>query len=380
MFPSQPAAASHGSGQRDDVLRDDVPRDDVLLDVRDLRVHYALRRPHPFAAAPMVHAVDGVSFRVRRGSAFGIVGESGCGKSTTALALLRLVEASGGSASLDGADLLGARGAALAALRAKVQMIFQDPYSSLDPRQRVQDIIAKPMRQLTALAPAAIAARVDELMALVGLRQDQKRLFPHQFSGGQRQRIGIARALAVDPALVVCDEPVSALDVAIQAQVINLLARIQRERGLTYVFISHDLAVVQHLCDEVAVMYLGRIVERGSRAQLFGTPLHPYTHALMSAEPVKDPARRDGHSRIRLQGDPPSPLDPPAGCHFHTRCPAAEARCRSEAPVLRELDGGHHVACHRVVWRDGRACPPPPFAPGAAPAGVPADGAAACAA
>jgi len=338
-----------------------VPAADTLLAVHDLRVHYALRKPHPFAPAQKVHAVDGISFEVRRGSAFGIVGESGCGKSTTALALMRLVEASGGAASLDGADLLGARGRALAALRAKMQMIFQDPYSSLDPRQRVADIIAKPMRQLTAMSAAGIDARVDELMALVGLRPDQKRLFPHQFSGGQRQRIGIARALAVDPALVVCDEPVSALDVAIQAQVINLLARIQRERGLTYVFISHDLAVVQHLCDEVAVMYLGRIVERGSRARLFGSPLHPYTHALMSAEPIKDPACRDARTRIRLQGDPPSPLNPPSGCHFHTRCPAAEARCRSEAPALRQLHADHAVACHRVEWHAGRASPPPPF-------------------
>ncbi|WP_439684551.1 Oligopeptide transporter subunit ATP-binding component of ABC superfamily [Cupriavidus oxalaticus] len=326
---------------------------DVLLDVRDLRVHYSLRRPHPFAAAPKVYAVDGISFQVRRGSAFGIVGESGCGKSTTALALMQLIQATGGHASLDGIDLLHARGNAQARMRRQVQMIFQDPYSSLDPRQRVEAIIAKPMRQLTGMDAAQIAARVDELMGLVGLRPDQKHLFPHQFSGGQRQRIGIARALAVDPALVVCDEPVSALDVAIQAQVINLLARIQRERRLTYVFISHDLAVVQHLCDEVAVMYLGRIVERGSRARLFGAPLHPYTHALMSAEPARHPAERASRSRIRLEGDPPSPLHPPAGCHFHTRCPVAEARCRTEAPALRQFGADHAVACHRVELVQG---------------------------
>lgn len=342
---------------------------DVLLDVRDLRVHYNLRRPHPFAKVPKVYAVDGISFQVRRGSAFGIVGESGCGKSTTALALMQLIQSTGGHATLDGIDLLRERGPAQVDMRRRVQMIFQDPYSSLDPRQRVEAIIAKPMRQLTGMDARQIDARVDELMGLVGLRPDQKQLFPHQFSGGQRQRIGIARALAVNPSLVVCDEPVSALDVAIQAQVINLLARIQRERDLTYVFISHDLAVVQHLCDEVAVMYLGRIVERGSRARLFGAPLHPYTHALMSAEPVKDPAQRASRARIRLEGDPPSPLNPPAGCHFHTRCPVAEARCRTEAPVLRQFGADHAVACHRVDLVQGM--PRSPMA-GCVPASKPA--------
>ncbi len=332
--------------------------DTPLLSVRDLKVHYVLKRPHPFAPAPTVYAVDGVSFDVPRGSTFGIVGESGCGKSTTALALARLIDATGGSATLGGQNLLAAKGSELKDIRKRLQMIFQDPYSSLDPRQRVEDIIAKPMRQLTAMPESEIAARVDELVARVGLRTEQKKLFPHQFSGGQRQRIGIARALAVNPDLVICDEPVSALDVAIQAQVINLLVRLQRELGLTYVFISHDLAVVQHLCDSVGVMYLGRMVEQADRRSLFSHPLHPYTHALLSSEPIRHPAQRGVTKRIRLEGDPPSPINPPSGCRFHTRCPYAEARCRTEEPLLREVGPTHRVACHLVTMIDGKPISP----------------------
>lgn len=333
---------------------------DIFLDVRDLKVHFPLKRGGLFKPPLKVHAVDGVSFSVRRGSAYGIVGESGCGKSTTALALARLLAPSSGDIALDGMSFARIAAGDMKKLRRRLQIIFQDPYSSLDPRQRVEDIIAKPMRQLTSMTRGEISARVRELLGKVGLRAEQARLFPHQFSGGQRQRIGIARALAVHPELVVCDEPVSALDVAIQAQVINLLKQLQQDMGLTYVFISHDLAVVQHLCDALSVMYLGRVVEQGSREQLFARPLHPYTFALLTADPVKNPELRGKTQRLRLAGDPPSPVNPPTGCHFHTRCPYAQDRCRSEDPRLRDVGQGHAVACHRVEIVAGKAVSPVP--------------------
>ncbi|TCT09760.1 ABC transporter ATP-binding protein [Paralcaligenes ureilyticus] len=333
---------------------------DTLLEVRDLKVHFTLKKSGMFAPASKVYAVDGVSFNVKRGSAYGIVGESGCGKSTTALALAQLIAATGGDIILNGTSLAGLSGKDLKEVRKGLQMIFQDPYSSLDPRQRVEDIIAKPMRQLTRMTKTEIANRVDELIAKVGLRTEQKKLFPHQFSGGQRQRIGIARALAVHPQLVICDEPVSALDVAIQAQVINLLKQLQEDMGLTYLFISHDLAVVQHLCDALSVMYLGRVVEQGERKELFSRPLHPYTYALLTADPVKDPTLRGKTTRLRLEGDPPSPLNPPPGCHFHTRCPYAQDICRTESPPLRDVGQGQHVACHLVTIVDGQPVSPVP--------------------
>jgi oligopeptide/dipeptide ABC transporter ATP-binding protein len=332
----------------------------ALLEVRDLKVHFSLKKSGLFAAPSKVYAVDGVSFNVKRGSAYGIVGESGCGKSTTALALARLIAPTSGDIILDGKSLAGLSGQSLKEVRKGLQMIFQDPYSSLDPRQRVRDIIAKPMRQLTSLSESAIAGRVDELIAKVGLRPEQKKLFPHQFSGGQRQRIGIARALAVSPQLVICDEPVSALDVAIQAQVINLLKQLQQDMGLTYLFISHDLAVVQHLCDALSVMYLGRVVEQGDRKELFSRPLHPYTFALLTADPIKNPALRGKVSRLRLVGDPPSPLNPPRGCHFHTRCPYAVDICKTESPALRDVGQGQRVACHRVEIVGGQPVSPVP--------------------
>jgi len=334
-----------------------------LLEVENLEVHFRLRRPHLFAPAPIVHAVDGLSFAVRRGTSFGIVGESGCGKSTTALAILRLVEPTGGSIRFDGIDVTALDADSLRKLRRRMQIIFQDPYSSLNPRDRVGDIVEQPLQLLTDMAPGARQARVEELFARVGLRPEQRALFPHQFSGGQRQRIGIARALAASPDLIVCDEPVSALDVAIQAQILNLLVRLQRELGLTYLFISHDLAVVQHICDEIAVMYLGKIVERAGRRGLYGNPLHPYTVALLSADPVKDPAKKNLRARIRLTGDAPSPLEPPAGCRFHTRCPYAEERCRTIVPELREAMPGHWVACHLVRIDGARAVGPSMWAP-----------------
>ena len=329
-----------------------------LLQVEDLRVHFPLRRRSPFAAPQTVRAVDGVSFAVRRGSTFGLVGESGSGKTTTALAVMRLLDITSGKVRLAGEDFSGLQGEALRSARHKVQMIFQDPYSSLNPRMRAGAIVREPMQRMHIGTEAERAERVKGLFEQVGLRADQAQLFPHQFSGGQRQRIGIARALATKPELVVCDEPVSALDVAIQAQILNLLGALQREYGLTYLFISHDLGVVQYLCDEIAVMYLGRIVEYSLREALFGDPLHPYTWALLSAVPRMGRRRRGGEesgtARLRLEGDPPSPINPPPGCRFSERCPFAEARCRAEEPPLREFRAGQRVACH-LVRDDGTA-------------------------
>lgn len=313
---------------------------DPLLQVSDLKVHF------PTRGGALVRAVDGVSFTVGRGVAFGLVGESGSGKTTTALACVRLVDPTGGSVELAGQDITGLRGGALRAARRRMQIVFQDPYSALNPRERAGAIVRRPLDLMEVGTPAERRDRVDELFRTVGLRPEQQALFPHQFSGGQRQRIGIARALATQPDLIVCDEPVSALDVAIQAQILNLLARLKRDFGLTYLFISHDLAVVQHVCDEIAVMYLGQIVEQGGKAQVFRNPLHPYTLALISAVPSTDPALKG--RRVRVQGDPPSPIAPPPGCRFAGRCPFAIDRCHSELPPLRPVRGTHAVACHRV--------------------------------
>lgn len=314
-----------------------------LLEVKDLRVSFPSR--HGAGAKRMVHAVNDVSFSLRRGRSLGIVGESGSGKTTTALAVMRLVEPSGGSILFDGVDLTQATGECLRRMRPRFQMIFQDPFSSLEPRKRAGAIVREPMDLLGIGTEAERRQRVDELFARVGLREDQKLNFPHQFSGGQRQRIGIARAIATRPDLVVCDEPVSALDVAIQAQILNLLVEVQEEFGLSYLFISHDLGVVHYVCDEIAVMYLGKIVEHNDRQSLFRQPLHPYTWALLSAVPGRGAAGRQ--NRIRLKGDPPSPFDLPKGCSFAQRCPFAQDECRNVRPELRPVSGGR-VACHRV--------------------------------
>ncbi|MCG8356385.1 MAG: ATP-binding cassette domain-containing protein [Kiloniellales bacterium] len=326
---------------------------DTLLSVRDLKVHFPRPRRSLLTAPGRVHAVDGVSLEVPRGTTFGIVGESGSGKTTTALAVMRLAPITAGRVSLDGEDITTLAGDALLAVRRKLQIIFQDPYSSLNPRMRAGQIVREPMDLMKVGEPAERDTRVAELFRRVGLRPEQQALFPHQFSGGQRQRIGVARALATQPALIVCDEPVSALDVAIQAQILNLLRQLQADFGLTYLFISHDLGVVQYVCDEIAVMYLGQVVEQGDRISLFSRPLHPYTWALLSAVPS---AKTKGRGeRIRLQGDPPSPIDLPPGCRFAARCPFAEARCHGESPLLRPIGGnGHRVACH-LVGEDGRA-------------------------
>ena len=319
----------------------------VLLDVQDLTVRFALPRPKLFAERPYLEAVRQVSFRLEAGKALGIVGESGSGKTTTAMAAIRLIEASGGKVLFDGADLLQLAPEDMRQKRRDVQLIFQDPYSSLNPRARVADIVREPMDLMEIGTMEERQARVVELFRLVGLRPDQLNLFPHQFSGGQRQRISIARALTTNPKLLVCDEPVSALDVAIQAQILNLLAKLKAELGLSYLFISHDLGVVRHVCDDVAVMYLGKIVEQAPKARLFDAPQHPYTQALLAAAPSLARRKSAGYVRpLKIAGDPPSPINPPKGCAFAERCPKAQEVCRAVPPVLEHKGGAGAVACH----------------------------------
>ena len=320
---------------------------DTLLQVRDLKVHFPIGGGL-LRARRAVKAVDGVSFDIPQGSTFGIVGESGSGKSTTALAVMRLVDITAGTVHLGGSEIGALQGEALRRQRRRFQMVFQDPYASLNPRKRAGDAILDALNLMDVGAAAERPALAEQLFVQTGLKAEQMQLFPHQFSGGQRQRIVLARALAARPELVVCDEPVSALDVAIQAQMLNLMLRLQRDFGLTYLFISHDLGVVRHMCDTVAVMYLGRIVEQAGRDALFAQPLHPYTRALWSAAPSFDPGARGRGQRIRLQGDPPSPMNIPPGCRFAGRCPHAVDACRATEPVLREVQPGHSVACHRV--------------------------------
>lgn len=316
-----------------------------LLEVRRLSVAYHRRRGL-FGRAETVRAVTDVSFTIRRGETLGLVGESGCGKSTLARAIVRLLPVVSGSVTFDGVDLLSLNPAALRRMRRRIQIVLQDPATSLNPRMRIGPTVREGML-IHRLAEGADAdRRTRELLDEVGLPRDSFDRWPHELSGGQRQRVSIARALAVDPELLVCDEPVSALDVSVQAQVLNLLADLQARRGITYLFIGHDLAVVRHLAPRVAVMYLGRIVEQGPVEALFGSPRHPYTQALISAVPVLDPGRR--RARILLPGDPPSPVDVPPGCPFHPRCPypGKDARCSTERPELRQLPDGREVACH----------------------------------
>ena len=316
-----------------------------LLQVRNLRKHYTTPKRWLRPARPAIQAVDGVSFDVARGETLSLVGESGCGKTTTAKSVMRLVEPSSGSVQLEGRELLSLSAEDMRMRRRDLQIIFQDPYASLNPRLTAGDIVAEPLRNFGMGAAAERRERVQWLFSRVGLRPEAAKKFPHEFSGGQRQRLGIARALALNPKLIVCDEPVSALDVSVQAQVVNLLMDLQAEFGIAYLFVAHDLAVVRHISHRVAVMYLGHIVEIADRDTLFSAPLHPYTEILLSAVPVPNP--RTPAKRMLLQGDPPSPANPPSGCRFHTRCPMAQAVCKEQQPVLtpREAEG-HLVACH----------------------------------
>ena len=318
-----------------------------LLQVTDLAVHFPVTRGVMFQRqVASVKAVDGVSFALRRGETFGLVGESGCGKSTTALAILRMLTPTTGRIIFEGRDVTDLDVATLRPIRRRMQMVYQDPFGSLNPRMRARDIIGEPL-VVHGLARdrTAYRRRVRELMDLVGLLPDMANRYPHEFSGGQRQRIGIARALALEPSLIICDEPVSALDVSIQAQVVNLLMDLQEELGLTYLFIAHDLAVVRHISDRIGVMYLGRLVEVASRDELFENPRHPYTQALLAAVPIPDPVRESEREHEIIVGEVPSVQNPPPGCRFHTRCPRAIARCSVDDPMLQSA-GSASVACH----------------------------------
>ncbi|HKJ67593.1 MAG TPA: dipeptide ABC transporter ATP-binding protein [bacterium] len=315
-----------------------------LIEVRDLTKHFPVRQGLFGRSDTVLRAVDGVSFSIRRGETLGLVGESGCGKSTTGRLLLRLMEPTDGEVYFDGRNLLALDSNSLRRMRKDMQIIFQDPYNSLNPRMSVGSLLREALTIHDIVPPDQRTARVRELLELVGLAPEYRQRYPHEFSGGQRQRIGIARALSVEPEFIVCDEPVTALDVSIQAQIINLLRDLQKRFNLTYLFIAHDLSVVEHISDRVAVMYLGKIVEVGTRDDVFRNPLHPYTRALMSAVPVPDPTVK--HDRIVLQGDVPSPIDIPGGCRFHTRCPVARSDCANRVPSMEELGPGHWVRCY----------------------------------
>ena len=315
-----------------------------VLEVVDLKKHFPIHRGVLSRVVGQVYAVDGVSFSIERGETLCLVGESGCGKSTVSKTVMRLHPPTAGTIRLDGVDISRMQESELREHRRRMQIVFQDPYSSLNPHRSAGAIVAEPLTNFGVASGNELDDRVAKLFERVGLRADARSKYPHEFSGGQRQRLGIARALALQPALIVADEPVSALDVSVQAQVLNLLIDLQEEFGLAYLFVSHDLAVVEHIGHRIAVMYLGRIVELADNADLFGEPLHPYTEALLAAAPVPEPGAK--RERLVLQGDVPSPSKPPPGCHFHTRCPKVHDRCRSEVPALRQVRTAHWVSCH----------------------------------
>ena len=335
-------------------------QNDKLLDVRNLVMHFPLTRGIIIQRkVGAVQAVDGVSFYVKKGETLGLVGESGCGKSTTGRAILQLYKPTSGEVFFQGTDLTKLNSGDMRKMRKNLQMIFQDPYASLNPRMTVGNIIAEPMQIHKTVEKADRNKRVQELLETVGLNPYFANRYPHEFSGGQRQRVGIARALAANPDFIVADEPVSALDVSIQAQIVNLLEDLQEKFGLTYLFIAHDLSVVRHISDRVAVMYLGKIVELADRNELYDNPLHPYTKALLSAVPIPDPVIEKQRERIILTGDVPSPINPPSGCHFHTRCAYVMDVCRKIDPLFADQGGGHYVACHLYKGSGADADPTP---------------------
>jgi oligopeptide/dipeptide ABC transporter ATP-binding protein len=323
----------------------EVNNHETLLHVEDLKMHFPIYRGVFQRQVGAVRAVDGVSFDVKRGETLGLVGESGCGKSTTGRTILQLYKPTAGSVTFDGADLVKLKGEQMRQMRRKMQMIFQDPYASLNPRMTVAQLVGEPLMVHNVATGTEINDRVSHLLELVNLNPAFATRYPHEFSGGQRQRIGVARALALQPSFIICDEPISALDVSIQAQVVNLLEELQSQFNLTYLFIAHDLSMVKHISDRVAVMYLGVIVELATRDELYAKPLHPYTQALLSAVPIPDPVADAKRKRTILQGDVPSPANPPSGCRFRTRCPIAEAVCAETRPEFREIRPGHFVAC-----------------------------------
>lgn len=321
---------------------------ETLLKVEGLVKHFPILAGVFQRQVGVVHAVDGITFDVRKGETFGLVGESGCGKSTAGRTILQLYRPTAGKVYFDGIDLTKTKGEELRHLRRRMQMIFQDPYASLNPRMSVNEILAEPLVVHNAAKGKEIQERVEQLLDIVSLSRGFAARYPHEFSGGQRQRIGVARALALEPEFIVCDEPISALDVSIQAQVINLLEDLQAQFNLAYLFIAHDLSVVRHISQRVAVMYLGLLVEMAERNELYSHPLHPYTQALLSAVPIPDPFKEEKRQRIILEGDVPSPVNPPSGCHFRTRCPLAEKICAEKEPEWREVAPNHWVACHLV--------------------------------
>ena len=326
---------------------------DVLLQVSDLQMHFPITKGIIFQRqVGAIKAVDGIDFSLYRGETLGLVGESGCGKSTTGRAILQLYRPTNGEVRFEGQDLTKTKGEELRKMRRRMQMIFQDPYASLNPRMTVGSIVGEPLEvHGIGKSKKERQDRVQELLKIVGLNPYFINRYPHEFSGGQRQRIGIARALAVNPSFIVCDEPISALDVSIQAQIINLLEDLQEEFNLTYLFIAHDLSVVRHISDRIAVMYLGKIVELAERDELYAKPMHPYTQALLSAVPIPDPAIESQRKRIILEGDVPSPANPPKGCHFSTRCPKVMDVCRQEEPPFKDYGDGHYTAC--IIYEDG---------------------------